>query len=164
MLTYKKKQKILIEYIQSNKEKLYRLAYSYVKDEQLAMDVIQESIEKSLTSLEQLKNPDYIGTWMYRIVVNTSVNLIRKNKKIIYMDDVPERSQKEEVGIDEKMDLYEAIDKLKEDYKTVIMLRYFEDLTLNDIAEITEVPLSTVKTRIYTAIRQLKKLSKCEVS
>jgi len=164
MLTYKKKQKILIEYIQNYKEKLYRLAYSYVKDEQLAMDVIQESIEKSLTSLEKLKNPDYIGTWMYRIVVNTSVNLIRKNKKIIYMDEVPERSQKEEVGIDEKMDLYEAIDKLKEEYKTVIMLRYFEDLTLNDIAEITGVPLSTVKTRIYTAIRQLKKLSKCEVS
>lgn len=164
MLTYKKKQKKLIEYIQSNKEKLYRLAYSYVKDEQLAMDVIQESIEKSLTSLEQLKNLDYIGTWMYRIVVNTSINLIRKNKKVIYMDEVPETSEEEKVGIDEKMDLYEAIDKLKEDYKTVIMLRYFEDLPLNDIAEITGVPLSTVKTRIYTAIRQLRKLSKCEVS
>lgn len=81
-----KLEKQLENYIIENKELFYRLAYSYVKNIDDALDVVQESIYKAFSSIDSLKNFDYIKTWFYRIIVNVSLDLLRKRKREVVTD------------------------------------------------------------------------------
>ena len=73
-------EKKLIECITDNKEAFYRLAYSYVKNENDAVDILQDSIQKAISSKRHIKNEQYIKSWFYRIVVNTSLDFLKKQK------------------------------------------------------------------------------------
>lgn len=150
------KEKIFTDYIVDNKNSFYRVAYSYVKNEQDALDIVQESIYKGLSSIDKLKSVDAIKPWFYRLLINTSIDYIRKNKKYVLMEE--NLNIKEEVTYDKdaKIDLQRALENLSEEYKSVIILRYFEDLKINDIAEILDENVNTVKTRLYKALKLLK--------
>lgn len=65
-----KTEQILID----NYEKYYRLAYSYTRTQEDALDVVQESAYKAIRDCNKVENPNYISTWIYRIVVNTSID------------------------------------------------------------------------------------------
>lgn len=68
----------IADYVIRYKENIYRLAFSYVKNAEDALDIVQESIYKAISSKDSLENTDYIKTWFYRIVVNTSIDFLRK--------------------------------------------------------------------------------------
>ena len=70
-----------------NKEKLYRLAYYYVKNHHDAMDILQESILKGYSNLSKIKDKDSIDKYLSRIIINTAIDFIRKNSKMIFTDD-----------------------------------------------------------------------------
>ncbi|WP_229768588.1 sigma-70 family RNA polymerase sigma factor [Tissierella pigra] len=143
--------------INSKKEDLYRIAYSYVHNEQDALDIIGEAVYKSYISISKLKHPEYFNTWIVRIVINCAINFINKSKRILYLDNKTiESLNNEKNDIVESIDLKEALEKLDHNYKIVIILRYSQNLKLKEIAEILELPLSTVKTRLYKAIELLK--------
>ena len=75
------------EYIVNNcKERLYRTAFAYVKNEEQALDVVQETVYKAYVSIEKLKNPEYFNTWITRILINNALTVIKKNSKIVYLD------------------------------------------------------------------------------
>ena len=139
------KRKKVEKYIIENREYYYRLAYSYVKNEADSLDVIQESIIKALISIESLKEIEKVKSWFYKIVIRTSIDYIRKNKK--YNDMIDQYKD---------LDLYKALDELDETYKTIIILRYFEDMKINDIADILDENPNTVKTRLYAGLKKLK--------
>lgn len=149
----KLKENKVIEYTLEYKESMYRLAYSYTRNEQDALDVVQESICKALTSLDSLKEIDYVKTWMYRIIVNTALDYLRKNKKYIYQETLDEGCLYDTY---ENIDLKEALDKLEEPYQTIVKLRYFEDLQINEIAQVLEQNENTIKTRLYAALKKLR--------
>lgn len=149
----KLKEKKVIEYTLEYKESMYRLAYSYTKNEQDALDVVQESICKALTSLDCLREIGYLKTWMYRIIVNTSLDYLRKNKKYVYQESLEEGYSYDAY---QNIDLEEALEKLEEPYQTIVKLRYFEDLKINEIAEVLEQNENTIKTRLYTALKKLR--------
>ena len=132
ILKRKKVEKYLIE----NREYYYRLAYSYVKNEADSLDIIQESIIKALTSIESLKEIEKVKSWFYKIVIRTSIDYIRKNKKYNDMIDISEIINNGKSDEYKDLDLYKALDELDETYKTIIILRYFEDMKINDIADI----------------------------
>lgn len=136
-------------------DKYYRLAYYYVKNQQDANDIIQESLYKALKNENQILNGNAIKTWFYRIVVNTSLDYIKKYKNLVSIDDTNVMFLKEE---DETLqtDLREAVEHLSFKYKTVIVLRYFEDMKISDIAEILDENENTIKSRIYKALEKLK--------
>lgn len=139
------------------KDKYYRLAYSYVKNADDALDIIQESIYKAFSSIDSLKNPSYIKTWFYRIVVNTSLDFLRKRKKeIIVGEEFLFNCNEGEYDSYEDFDLKAALDNLPENYRNIIILRYFEDLKLQEIAEILDENINTVKTRLYTGLKKLR--------
>ncbi len=154
-----------ISYIQSNQERFYRLAYSYVKNQQTALDVIQNAIYNGLRSIDTLKEPSYMKTWFYRILVNASLDEIRKGKHSFSMDpfEMPEEAVPERITQDEVMDLYEALNHLNPNLKSIVILRYFEDMKLQEIANILDLNISTVKTRLYDALEKLKLQLKSEV-
>ncbi|PBF40941.1 sigma-70 family RNA polymerase sigma factor [Clostridioides difficile] len=76
------------KYIIDNKDSFYRIAYSYTKNEEDALDVVQESMYKALYSVENIKEVNYIKTWFYKILVRTSIDFIRKNRKYNNMTDI----------------------------------------------------------------------------
>jgi RNA polymerase sigma-70 factor (ECF subfamily) len=148
---------ILEDYILQNKESHYRLAYSYVKNKEDALDIVQESILKALSSVDSLENTDYMKTWFYRILVNTSMDVLRKKGKLSYVVDIT-LDLNSEVKEDtyENFDLQKAMDNLPDSYRLIISLRYFEDLKLEDIADILRENLNTVKTRLYAGLKKLR--------
>lgn len=157
MSTYKNKNYIkLVDYIKTNQEDFYRLAYSYVKNKEAALDIVQESLYKALSSVDTLKNIAYMKTWLYRIIVNTSLSYIRKNQKVVLMDEICEVSEPKKSEVEDRIDLYSAIDKLDDKHRTVIILRYLEDIKIAEIARVTDCNINTVKSRIKSAIQKLK--------
>lgn len=148
---------LLVEHIVANQEKYYRIAYCYVYNKDAALDIVQNAICKALEGYEKLRNEKAIKTWFYRIVINESLQYIRKNKREIAWE--PSEMKEEayyETAYEPADDVYHKVCALPEQMKTIVILHYFEQLTLKEIAEATGINLNTVKTRMYTALRQLK--------
>lgn len=151
----KEQFKIIEKYIVQNKEAHYRTAFSYVKNKEDALDIVQESIYKALNSIGKLENIQYIKTWFYKILIHTALDFIRKNKRIHFVEDM-------DMNIDGKEDQYEdfdlqkALDHLPLSYRTIIILRYFEDLKIADIANILDENINTVKTKLYAGLEKLR--------
>lgn len=150
-----------VTYITENQNKFYRLAYSYVQEEQAALDVVQNAICRALEGCFGLKNPLALKTWFYRILVNEALQYLRKQKREIPLEEEhTEALTYQEPAFDADKQTHAAVMQLAEPMKTVIILHYYEDLTLKQIAKITDTPLSTVKTRLYSALKKLKQILK----
>lgn len=150
-------EKQIADYVIENKEKHYRLAYSYVKNVDDAMDIVQESIYKAFSSINSLREPSYMKTWFYRIVVNTSLDFIRKRKKMVVVDEeVISSFDSGAVDIYPNIDLQKALDDLPDNYRSIIVLRFFEDLPIKEVAEILGENVNTVKTRLYKSLEKLR--------
>lgn len=150
-------EKHIADYVVTHKESHYRLAYSYVKNVEDALDIVQESIYKAISSMDSLKSPSYIKTWFYRIIVNTSLDFLRKQKKTVPVDE--ETLSGYDLGrVDEytDIDLQRALEELPFNHRSIIVLRYFEDLKLEEIAEILNENVNTVKTRLYKSLEKLR--------
>ena len=150
-------EKLLLQY----KSYLYKVAYTYVKDKQVALDILQETSFKAWLNIHTLKDEEKFKPWITKILVNTALNYIKKESKVIYMEDensiiYSEKSK----SIEEKLDLYDAIDLLKPKYKTVIILKYFDDMKIEDISYVLNTPENTVKSHLKRAKESLSSILK----
>lgn len=156
-MTKKEKFKLIEAFIIENREAHYRLAYSYVKNKDTALDIVQDAIVKALHSIDKLDEMAYLKTWFYRIMINTAIDFIRKHQRVsILEDDILDMYLPKSVDEMTDMDLQDAIDQLPPTYKTLIILRFFEDLKIDEIAEITGLNVNTTKTRLYRALKILR--------
>lgn len=145
------------DYVIENKEKHYRIAYSYVKNADDALDIVQEAVFKAYVSLNTLKNLEYMRTWFYRILVNSSLDFLRKQKKVVTMDEENIAVYNDCVFDEyENIDLNNALDELPEDCRSIVILRFFEDLKIEEIAQILDENVNTVKTRLYKSLNKLR--------
>ncbi|MDM5322083.1 RNA polymerase sigma factor [Bacillus altitudinis] len=155
-----KKRKIenqFADYVMEHKHSFYRLSYSYVKNQEDAMDVVQEAIHKALKSVHRLEDTTKMHSWFYKIVVNAALDFLRKKKRVqVTDDDTLEFLSQGESDVYEDQDVRRAIEDLPDMYRVIIILRFFEDLKLEDIAHILEENENTIKTRLYKALRLLK--------
>lgn len=140
-----------------NYEKYYKLAYSYVRNEADALDIVQESAYKAIKSCDKLKEEVFADTWMYRIVFNTTMDFLRKAQREAesaeeYLDMT---EGVEETGYD-RADIMTVLATLTVKERSVLILRYFESLKLEQIADVMGESLSTVKSRLYRAQEKLK--------
>ena len=150
-------EKLIADYVIEHQQSLYRLAYSYVKNEQDALDIVQDAIIKAISSKETLKHPEFMKTWIYTIVANTALDYIRRHKKVIVSDD-EFLSSLDTGNVDQyqDIDLQKALNELPADYRSIIVLRYFEDLKIEDVANVLGENINTVKTRLYKALEKLR--------
>lgn len=147
---------ILVQYITENQAQFYRLAYSYVHDRESALDIVQNSIVKALEKYETIRNTDAVRTWFYRVIVNESLSYINRYKREIPSEPEDFNSLPAEEVPDGDYELYYLIDRLPTELKTVIMLRFYESMSLKEIAQVTGCGLSKVKYRLYTGLNKLK--------
>lgn len=148
-----KKGELVRRILLENYESYYRLAFSYAHQEADAMDIVQEGAYKAMLKADTLREDSFAGTWVYRIMINEAKRYLRKNRMDRGETDeslaAPEEHYRD-------MDLEKALDKLSKTEKAIIILRYYEDKQLSEIADILQENLSTVKSRLYRALRKLR--------
>ncbi|WP_068985107.1 MULTISPECIES: sigma-70 family RNA polymerase sigma factor [Lysinibacillus] len=136
---------------------IYRMAYVYVKNKDDALDLVQEVAYQSFKKISTLKKPEYFKTWLMKITINCALSLINKNKKVIPLNldfEVLTGAEDEDIAL--TLSLHKLIDTLKEDEKSVILLKYYDDRTLKEISEILDIPLGTAKSVLYRALDKLR--------
>lgn len=146
-------QKKVEETVLDSYEAMYRLAYTYVQNEEDALDIVQESAYKAIKRSASVKQEIYIKTWLWRIVINTALDFIRKNQKETAVDNFYEEGKEDSYR---DFDTIEALRVLDQKEKAVIVLRFFEDRKLNEVAQILNENTNTVKTILYRSLRKLK--------
>ena len=145
--------------LQAGRARYYRIAYSYVKNEQDALDIVSEAAYRGLRDLRSLRSPEFFRTWMTRIVVNCAIDFLRKDSRLVSLDDTaPESVEVADTALqcEDTLDLYDALDVLTERDKTCVTLRFFEQYSFVEIARILGEPETTVKTRVYRALKKMR--------
>ena len=142
------------ECIRQNENDMYSLAYSIVRNDADAAEVLSESVYRAYKNLESIKNPKAFKTWILRIVHNTAVELIRRNSKTVLTYEIPPTPDNE--CFESSFDLRNAVESLKQPYRTVVILFYYENLSISKIAQITDSNSVTVKKQLSRARNMLK--------
>ena len=149
------KEALVHECLVKNYEKYYRMAYSYVFCEQDAMDIVQEGAYRAILKSDLLKQPEYVDTWICKIVINEALRFLKKNKLAsVDMESLPEQGKEDEV---EDIDLQRALEELDNQERAIVVLRYFEEEKLENIGKTMNLNVNTVKSRLYRAMDKLKK-------
>jgi RNA polymerase sigma-70 factor (ECF subfamily) len=150
--------KAFLALFQEYEQDIYRMAFVYVKNQSDAFDVVQETAYRSFKTIKNLKEPKYFKTWLIRIAVNCSLDLLRKQKKVVQLK--PELEENISGDINEDIDLEvtvrDLIEGLNEEEKSVVILRFYEGLTFKEVSETLDIPLGTAKTILYRALDKLR--------
>ena len=165
-LNYKKKSNIIkakngdneafLELISENKLNIYRVAKGILSNEHDIEDAIQNTIIKAYEKINTLKKNEFFRTWLVRILINECNEIIRKNKRIVSINE----SSHEEKYNDcyENIDLTKAINSLSDELRVTTVLFYFEDMSIKDIASILNIPNGTVRSRLSRARKILREI------
>ncbi|MDN7242799.1 sigma-70 family RNA polymerase sigma factor [Planococcus sp. N028] len=148
----------LQQLLKLEKEKLYRMAFTYVKNEEEALEIFQQTVLQAIESVHQVKKPQYFSTWLARIGINKALAVLKKKKKLVVMEEIKERrAEADSVDIAQQLDVATALGLLPDKYKTVLMLRFYQDFTVKQIANVMDCPEGTVKTALHRGLTMLKK-------
>ena len=148
--------------IETMKVKMYKTSISILKNDDDACDAIQETLISAYKNISSL-NSEYFSTWIIRILINKCYDIIRKNKKIIYLNEQMQVEQDSYYQMYcEKSDLEIILNQLDEDLRTVTVLYYYDDLSIAEISEILSIPEGTVKSRLSRARDKIFKILKKE--
>lgn len=136
------------------KESLFFTAKSILKNDTDAEDAVCNAVMKAFENFSQLKEIDYFKSWITRIVINEAYMICRKNKNVQFMDEMLTEPSYNDYH-DEMM---EIINSLDEEFRTVIILFYYNDIPVKDIAEYLGIAVGTVKSRLNRGRKMLKEL------
>ncbi|NRR04755.1 sigma-70 family RNA polymerase sigma factor [Brevibacillus sp. RS1.1] len=132
---------------------LYHTAKSILKKEEDIADALQETILKAFKSLHSLREPQFFKTWIFRILINECNKIVANRSRNVLMDEFP--IQLSLSPKDELIDLRDAVERLDEQQRLVIVLHYFEDMPLRQVAEILEISETAAKMRLSRARNNL---------
>lgn len=166
-------QNAFAEIVELFQDKLYRICYRMLGNQHEAEDIAQEAFVRAFINIHTFDTNRKFSTWLYRIGTNLCIDRIRKKKPDYYLDAevagteglnmYSQIASKDELPEQEvlKMEMQDRvqyeISRLPDKYRAVIVLKYMEDLPLQEISEILEMPLGTVKTRIHRGREALRK-------
>lgn len=150
---------ILINLILEKKNEYYKLAYVYLGNQEDAMDALEDMIVILYENIKKLRNPEAFYSWSKTILVNCCKKILKKRNKIILTDTPPEETYVEKYEQQEqKTDIGRYLNLLNPKQQETIKLKYFLDLDYKTIAEILDIPVGTVKSRISTGLKKLQDL------
>lgn len=154
-----KENKDLIEQIILEKyNQYYRLAYSYVHNDADACDIVQSGAYNAIKNSHTLKQPAFAETWIYRIMLNECFKFLKQPKLFSYESIQEENGPKVCYTEDNYHDfeLREALNILSDKDRAVVILKYFEDKKLDEIAYILDENINTIKSRLYRCLKKLR--------
>ncbi|CUM85456.1 MULTISPECIES: RNA polymerase sigma factor [Turicibacter] len=164
--TYQSAQMVVERLIEDYGQDVLKIAYLYVKDQQLAEDIFQEVFYKVMKNYHKFEHLSSEKTWLIRITINTCKDLLRTSwlRRVTTFGTLEEQNQTQyEQPFDmtqseSNNELYEMIMKLPQRYKEVILLFYYEDFSYDEMAKILNIPKGTVQSRLARGREKLKKM------
>ena len=132
--------------------RLYRVSCGLLREHQDRLDAVQEAIVRAWEKADGLRKAEYFETWLTRILINVCYDTLRAHSRIVPLEDAAEQPAPEGAN----RELRDAIERLNPDMRLAVVLHYMEGYKLREIAEILEVPIGTVKTRLLRAKRALR--------
>ncbi|MDN4608802.1 sigma-70 family RNA polymerase sigma factor [Sporosarcina highlanderae] len=147
-------EEAFLQLISMNKEALYRTAFAYLKNEEDAVDAVQEVTMRAFEKIKTLRMPEYAKTWLIRIMMNHCHDVLQKKKRYVFDESIGELK-----GVSDDftyMEVEEALSQLSEKDRQLVHLKYLHDIKIKDIADMTSTPEGTVKTRLYKAVKSLR--------
>ncbi|MCA1057030.1 RNA polymerase sigma factor SigW [Rossellomorea aquimaris] len=166
-------QNAFAELVELYKDKVFQICYRMLGNRHEAEDIAQEAFIRAYVNIETFNQKRKFSTWLFRIATNLCIDRIRKKKPDYFLDaevaGTDGLTMYSQVAADvqmpedevENMELQETIQneisKLPEKYRSVIVLKYIEELPLQEISEILDMPLGTVKTRVHRGREALRK-------
>jgi len=145
----------LVQWIEDNKDKLYKISWSYLYNHADIEDVFQDTLIKVYQNIHTLKNPNYFETWYISILINECRKRLRNKKKEVLREDI----EQDEFSID-SYSFFQELNSIDDIYKEVIVLKYISGYTQEEISNILGIPIGTVKSRIYRGLKELRKAVK----
>lgn len=149
----------LEDLVQSDYDKMYRIAFSYTHDHQQALDVIQDSFQKALVSFQKIEKIDNFQAWFFKILVRTAIDDWRKHKRQPATVEMNDWQGFEYLDKNEKishLELQSILEQTPSPDREIIVLKFFEGFTLYEIAQILDMSESTVKTKMYRSLNTLR--------
>jgi RNA polymerase sigma factor (sigma-70 family) len=154
----------LITLLREIETHVYRTAYYILGNEQDALDAAQEALIRVYTKINSYEEKALFKTWVQRIVTNICIDKFRRAKSTVSIEEhnmvfsTDHNVEEEILSTYVAKDIREAIDKLPEHHRTVVVLRYLQDFSYNEIADSLDLPLNTVKSYLFRARQQLQNL------
>ncbi|MDO4321711.1 MAG: sigma-70 family RNA polymerase sigma factor [Lachnospiraceae bacterium] len=142
------------ELILDSSDSMYHVAKTLLRNDADCSDAISETIVKAFAKLHTLQNDRYGKTWLIRILINECYMTMRREKRIVSIEDYPPEEKTAER--EDYSDLYQAIIRLPQDIRICVTLYYMEGYSVKEIAALLEVTESTVKNRLARARRRLR--------
>ncbi|MDQ0723197.1 RNA polymerase sigma factor (sigma-70 family) [Paenibacillus sp. W4I10] len=143
-----------IRLIRDIENSLYNTAKSMLRKEEDVADAIQETILNAYKSVHTLREPRYFKTWLFRILINECNTMLSRRSLSTAFAEVPSEKREHSSPYDE-VDMREAVDRLEESKRIVVVLHYFEDLSLRQVADALNISESAVKMRLTRARQEL---------
>lgn len=151
-------RKAFVTLIEKKKVQMYKTAFMQLNNQQDALDAIQEALLKAYERIYTLRDNKYFYTWFMRILLNECHNIQRMKKRIVPIEDKYMENQKRYDPDDfRQLEMKDLIARLGDKYREVIDLRYNHNMKHQEIAEVLDIPVGTVKSRINKAIKMLRK-------
>lgn len=145
----------LVSWINDRRGKLYKIAWSYVYNHQDIEDAFQNTIIKVYENIESLKETKYFETWFISILINECRQGLRnRNREILKEEIIFDDSYNDDYDFFQEINLIDGI------YREVIILKYISGYSQEEISKILDIPIGTVKSRIYRGLRDLRGLLK----
>lgn len=153
-----------MQLIMAEKDRYYKIAFAYMGNQHDALDALEEMIVIVYDKIDQLKDEALFYSWSNTILVNKCKALLRKQKKLVLVeewggdDGSSQRflADNPYVSSEQQIDLQKLLLHLNPQQREAIQLRYFLDLDYQTIADITNVSLGTVKSRIHQGLQKLR--------
>ncbi len=160
LLKYLCRSEALAVRLEAARPRLYRMAYAWCQNTALADDLAQEALAKALRRADQLREPEALNPWLFRILSNCWHDHLRKHREVEDIDNVtllsevtPESRHQDQQLIDR---VRAAILRLPEGQRQVVTLVDLEGFTYAEVAEILEIPIGTVMSRLCRAHNALR--------
>ncbi len=143
-----------LELMQLHKAALYKTALTYLRNEQEAIEAVQEVTFRVYTKISAVRNPDYLKTWMIRIMINYCNDVLKRRKRFGANPELLEAIP----SLDNfrNIEILDALDVLDEQGKELVIMKFFHDMKMKDIAFMLKKPEGTIKTRLHKAMRKLR--------
>lgn len=134
------------------KGRLYRTALLYVGSEAAALDAVDETVYRGLLGCKRLRQEAFFVTWMTRILINVCNTELHRRKREIAVEELPETA----VEVFDTLPLRDAVERLPQELRAVVVLRYMSGYTLDETAQALQLPVGTVSTRQRKALMLLR--------
>jgi len=141
--------------IELHKEELYKIAFSYMRNKEDALDVVGDTVFKAYLNIKKLKEPKYFRTWTVRILINNANNVLKKRKKELNILQIFRKHHSIE-DKEQSIDLENAINSLDKKSRDIVILKYYNGFTLKEISEAMDCPLGTIKSNLSRSLKKLR--------